>query len=417
MKVCEYRPYESFQLLDEALQVLTGDFTIDFKTFTDWCIENYRTDINFRENNGYSREPYGLNFKEGKYTTRVSELKVHAQTFITLEKEKWCWLFDTLQDLDSKKTLINVLAYRCLGWRYVPMPLDNAKAWAILNRLQQDAEKTPKSERIDIGFFNMVLSPFKINCLGRNINILATSGCVFSELLYSQYNYRGKNIKLTPEIGDVVLDCGACHGATSLYLASQVGETGKVFSFEFFPDNIEIFNSNLQNNPTLSEKITLVKAPVWCDDNARMEVRGVGPATRVILLNKKNRLIRLLKKNLDDLAVTLFFKKNKKYTSKYRFLVNSSAIDDEYSRQSMQAVNFIKMDIEGAELCALKGAKATIRKHSPTLAICVYHNLRDFHEIPKFISDLNLGYEFYLQHSTVHGDETVLFAHVPKNNQ
>lgn len=79
----------------------------------------------------------------------------------------------------------------------------------------------------------------------------------------------------------------------------------------------------------------------------------------------------------------------------------------------MKSVDFIKMDIEGSELSALKGAKATILKHQPILAICVYHNLKDFYEIPKFISELKIGYQFYLQHSTVHGDETVLFAYVP----
>jgi hypothetical protein len=40
----------------------------------------------------------------------------------------------------------------------------------------------------------------------------------------------------------------------------------------------------------------------------------------------------------------------------------------------------------------------------------VYHKLIDFFEIPQLLHGLNLGYRFYLQHSTVHGDETVLFA-------
>lgn len=37
---------------------------------------------------------------------------------------------------------------------------------------------------------------------------------------------------------------GACFGGTSLYFADRVGATGKVISFEFFPDNITVFKEN-----------------------------------------------------------------------------------------------------------------------------------------------------------------------------
>jgi len=40
----------------------------------------------------------------------------------------------------------------------------------------------------------------------------------------------------------------------------------------------------------------------------------------------------------------------------------------------------------------------------------VYHDFKDFWEIPQFLDRLVLGYRFYLQHFTIHGEETVLFA-------
>ena len=45
------------------------------------------------------------------------------------------------------------------------------------------------------------------------------------------------------------------------------------------------------------------------------------------------------------------------------------------------------MDIEGAELDALNGAKATIRKHLPKLAVCLYHVQEHLWEIPLKIND------------------------------
>ena len=68
------------------------------------------------------------------------------------------------------------------------------------------------------------------------------------------------------------------------------------------------------------------------------------------------------------------------------------------------------MDIEGAELNALKGAEETIRRFKPKLAITVYHSLNDFWEIPEWLESLGLGYKFYLRHFTIHAEETVLFA-------
>ncbi len=73
-------------------------------------------------------------------------------------------------------------------------------------------------------------------------------------------------------------------------------------------------------------------------------------------------------------------------------------------------VTFIKMDIEGAELQALQGARNTILKNKPTLAICVYHKVWDFIDIPLYIISLNPGYRFYLMHYSSMCTETVLYA-------
>ncbi|MDR0516773.1 MAG: FkbM family methyltransferase [Fibromonadaceae bacterium] len=74
------------------------------------------------------------------------------------------------------------------------------------------------------------------------------------------------------------------------------------------------------------------------------------------------------------------------------------------------AVTFIKMDIEGTELEALKGAVKTISRNKPKLAICVYHNAIDILEIPIFIDSLISDYKYYLRHHTNSYPETVLYA-------
>jgi len=74
-------------------------------------------------------------------------------------------------------------------------------------------------------------------------------------------------------------------------------------------------------------------------------------------------------------------------------------------------VTFIKMDIEGAELNALYGARELIKCDKPRLAICIYHKPEDVLYISAFILELNPEYKLFLRHySPWPMYETVLYA-------
>lgn len=73
-------------------------------------------------------------------------------------------------------------------------------------------------------------------------------------------------------------------------------------------------------------------------------------------------------------------------------------------------VTFLKMDIEGSELAALRGAERIIREQRPKLAICVYHKPEDMWEIPSLILQYDPDYKLYLRHYSLCDLETVLYA-------
>lgn len=75
-----------------------------------------------------------------------------------------------------------------------------------------------------------------------------------------------------------------------------------------------------------------------------------------------------------------------------------------------ERVTFIKMDIEGAELRALRGAAEIIRAQRPRLAVCVYHHISHLWEVPGLIHELAPEHRIYLRHHTNVDYETVCYA-------
>lgn len=63
-----------------------------------------------------------------------------------------------------------------------------------------------------------------------------------------------------------------------------------------------------------------------------------------------------------------------------------------------EKIDVIKMDIEGGEANALKGAKMHIKRDSPTLLIAIYHGNKDIVRIPRLINKLNPNYNFYIRY-------------------
>lgn len=83
---------------------------------------------------------------------------------------------------------------------------------------------------------------------------------------------------------------------------------------------------------------------------------------------------------------------------------------DEVVRETK--VGYIKMDLEGCEWDALSGAKNTIVRDRPFLAICVYHIPGDVLAILDYLHQLVPEYRFWLRHYTSASSETILYASV-----
>jgi FkbM family methyltransferase len=91
-------------------------------------------------------------------------------------------------------------------------------------------------------------------------------------------------------------------------------------------------------------------------------------------------------------------------------LVQVTTIDD-FCRESDVAPTLIKLDVEGSEVQALRGAQ-NVLSQGPKLQISVYHEPRDLYEIPIQIHEMNPNYEFYLEHHSQYLMDTTLYCRI-----
>jgi FkbM family methyltransferase len=100
-----------------------------------------------------------------------------------------------------------------------------------------------------------------------------------------------------------------------------------------------------------------------------------------------------------------------KLSDKGRILIDMVPIDVMFASKR---VSMIKMDIEGAEYDALRGAQQVIQRDRPILAICVYHSQEDIWRLPLLIRKLCPEHRMYLKAYRGDGIQTVVYAVPPE---
>ncbi len=165
--------------------------------------------------------------------------------------------------------------------------------------------------------------------------------------------------------GDVVLDCGA-HVGTFTHFALARG-AGKVIAIEPSPRNVECLRRNFSKEIAEGRVVVYPKG-VWNkDDVLVLEQVGENSAADTVVMHQPGA-----------------HKGNE---------VPLTTIDKLVAELGLERVDFIKMDIEGAEAPALEGAAATLKRWKPRLALASYHKPDDGVVLPATVDKLAEGYQ------------------------
>lgn len=169
---------------------------------------------------------------------------------------------------------------------------------------------------------------------------------------------------------EVFVDAGAYDLSTTLEFAKRCANFRRVYAFEPDKDNLDLCRQNKNGN----EKIQIVPYGTW-SSKGELKFQALGNWSSKID-DEGNQVIPVT--TLDDVV--------------------------------KEKVTYIKMDVEGAELETLKGAKCIIQRDKPTLAVCIYHKPEDMEELPLYIKSLVPEYKLYVRHYSEEKYETVLYA-------
>ncbi len=287
-------------------------------------------------------------------------------------------VYNLFEDEESKTLFKKVLLYRMLGHKHIKLPTNTPYYWEMRDK----AINMGIDSQLDYSFGERwPLQHYEFDWRNYDIKLDCFWGGPFYACFMEQYHLNHTGMDIYVEEGDHVIDAGACFGDVSIAFSALVGETGRVYSFDFIEAHLKILQHNIQQNDFAKNNVVVLPYGVGDTDNkdAKAEDHGVNPGKRI----------------------------DGEYTQD---TIPTRTIDALHEDGTIERVDFIKMDIESYEPNALIGATKTIQKFKPKLAISIYHEYDHFFEIPLLIKKILPEYKLYLDHHTIHHRETILYA-------
>jgi len=231
----------------------------------------------------------------------------------------------------------------------------------------------------------IVITPFYYSVSDEIKENLINLGVKEDKIIVLSEYYAVNNMKIyfdTQIIGqfgkdEIFVDVGCLDFSTSSLFLKYCPNTLKIYVVEPIYEQIEIIKRNIKQSGFTNVKI--INGALWSHNTKlNFDVHEIKSASKVI--EASDALNEIDAYALDDII----------------------DIDDK--------ITFIKMDIEGSELEALKGSERIIKKYKPKLAISIYHKPFDYVDIPLYIKSIVPEYRMFFRHYTSFDTETVLYC-------
>ena len=205
----------------------------------------------------------------------------------------------------------------------------------------------------------------------KNLAFLKNTSFDYSSQFTNFYGMYDLPVEVLQQVnGKAIIDGGAYIGDT-IHLFRRLFSQSQIYSFEPVKKTFETLSKIYQQDAAVGTVTPINK--------------GLGSKSGTLSINRYPQ-------SNDALAsMVVDYKKEHE-------LVEVTTIDEEVKARNLE-VGLIKLNVEGFETEAIKGALQTIHEQKPLLVISVGMLPQEFYELKPFIESLNLGYKFALRRS------------------
>lgn len=179
---------------------------------------------------------------------------------------------------------------------------------------------------------------------------------------------------LNKKNGISYVDGGAFDGDSYRYLMS-VGNLSEAYLFEPDPANYALLAENVKGKATGVHCL-----PMALSDSHKILSFGGGTGESSAI--NENGTHSILAASLDDILPN-------------------------------RTIDFLKLDIEGAESAALEGARFLLQRSQPVVALSLYHKVKDLAELPKLVNAILPDHKLHILQHMYNSFESVLYAIPP----
>ena len=205
----------------------------------------------------------------------------------------------------------------------------------------------------------------------KNLAFLKNTSFDYSSQFTNFYGMYDLPVEVLQQVnGKAIIDGGAYIGDT-IHLFRRLFGQSHIYSFEPVKKTFETL-SKIFEQDTANGAVTPIN-------------KGLGSKSGSLSINRYPQS--------NDALASMVVDYQKEHE-----LVEVTTIDEEVKARNLE-VGLIKLNVEGFETEAIKGALQTIREQKPLLVISVGMLPQEFYELKPFIESLNLGYKFALRRS------------------
>ncbi|AEM38272.1 methyltransferase FkbM family [Pyrolobus fumarii 1A] len=253
--------------------------------------------------------------------------------------DEWMYLYKVL-DRDGKDALMRWL--KATFALHLVEPYVVMERWArikpsdYIKFVQEDARKI-RIGKVKKG--GKVFDVFRVEGEKRVYNIATTTHMLVPSWFAEIY-------PRPPRDARVLVDIGAFAGESSIWMYDRVNGEAKVLAFEPDPSVLEALRYNIEINKLENNVVPLGYA----------------------LSDKTGKMILSAQEGMSSITFS---------TSERKHEVSVVTLDSILEKLSIKTVEYVKIDVEGAEVNVLRGAKRTLREYRPVMAVSVYHRPRD----------------------------------------